>query len=64
MHHHSMAKRSKARFLAGVLAQVSDSQLETLEILGDVDQMTHLMTSLLEVRSGQVVSLEHAFSDL
>jgi len=64
MHHHSMAKRSKARFLAGMLAHVSDSQLETMEIMTDVDQMTHLMTSMLEARSGQVISLEQAFSDL
>ena len=64
MGHSSVVKRSKAGFLAGVFDRVSETQMETLEILSDVDQMTQLMTSMLEVGSGQIVSWESAFADL
>ncbi len=58
------AKRTKTRILAGVFDRISESQVETLEILADVDQMTQLMTSLMEAKSGQVVSFDSAFADL
>lgn len=64
MDHSFLANCSKTRLLAGVLDHISESQMETLEILADVDQMTHLMTSLLDVQSGQIVSLDQAFADL
>jgi hypothetical protein len=59
-----LAKCSKTRILAGVFDKVSESQMETLEILSDVNQMTQLMTGMLEATSGQIVSLESAFADL
>lgn len=60
----SAAKQSKTNILAGVFERVSESQMETLEILADVDQMTQLMTGMLEVKSGHIVSFESAFADL
>lgn len=64
MGHSSIVKRSKSGFLAGVFDRVSETQLETLEILSDVDQMTAMMTSLMEAKTGQVVSFQSAFGDL
>lgn len=58
------AKSSKTRLLAGVFDHVNEGQMETLEIVSNCDQMTQLMTALLEINSGQIVSLEEAFSDL
>lgn len=55
---------TKTRLMAGIFDHVSEAQMETLEILADVDQMTQLMTSLLEAKSGQVVSFEQAFGGL
>ncbi len=64
MGHSSAAKHTKTWLLSNVLDQISESQMETMEILSDVDQMVHLMTSLLETNSGQIVSFDAAFSDL
>ena len=63
-HSRAVIKGTKTRILAGVIDNISEAQMETLEILSDVDQMTQLMTSLLEAKSGQIVSLESAFGDL
>ncbi len=60
----SAIRQTKTRLLAGLFDHVSEAQAETLEIIADVDQMTQLMTSLLEAGSGQVVSFESAFADL
>jgi hypothetical protein len=60
----SHAKHStKTSLLVGALDRISEAQMETLEILSDVTQMTQLMTSLLEAKSGQIVSFESAFAD-
>ncbi len=60
----SHAKLStKTSLLAGALDRISEAQMETLEILSDVTQMTQLMTSLLETKSGQIVYFESAFAD-
>lgn len=64
MGHSSAARQSRVQFLAGILDRVSDTQVETLEILSDVDQMTQMMTSLLEAKTGEIVSFESAFADL
>ena len=64
MAHSSFVRRARTRLLAGVFEHVSASQVETLEILADVDQMTQLMTGLLEAGSGQLVSMTDAFADL
>lgn len=55
---------SKTRLLTGLLDRISDAQMETLEIVTDVTQMSQLMNSLLEAQSGQIVSFKTAFSDL
>lgn len=54
---------SKSRLLAGIFDNVSEAQMETLEILSDVDQLTQLMTGLLEAQTGQVLAFEKAFAD-
>ena len=58
------AAKSKTLILNGVLEKISEAQMETLAILSDVDQLTQLMTGLMEARTGQIVSFEKAFADL
>ncbi len=60
----NVLRRAKSRLLSGLFDNVTDCQEETLGILADVDQLTILMTSLMEVRLGDVVSFQNAFSDL
>lgn len=55
---------SKTRLLTGVFDHISEAQMETLEIVSNVNQMTQLMTGLLEAKSGQIRSFESAFADL
>lgn len=50
--------------ITGWLSQISEGQLETLAIVLDVNQMTWLMTSMHEAKSGQIVSARDAFADL
>jgi hypothetical protein len=57
-------KLSKVGILHHVMDKINPAQIETLLILSDVDQMTDLMTGLMEVQQGQVVRLEDAFSDI
>lgn len=64
MSHSRVQKNCKTLLLSGVLDRISESQVETLEILADVNQMTQLMTSMMEAKSGQIVSFESAFADL
>ncbi len=62
---HSHAKgKSRIYFLHGIFDRITPAQAETVEILADIDQMSQLMNSLLEVRSGQVISFEKAFADV
>lgn len=63
-HHQAKKQCVRVGLLAGVVDRISERQLETLSILADVNQMSDLMNSLLEARSGRIVSLDQAFSDL
>jgi hypothetical protein len=55
--------------LAEIAARVTDgrrtaARLETLEILLDVEQVTDLLSSLDDLRQGNIVSMNSAFGDL
>lgn len=55
--------------LAEVAARVTDGQrtvarLETLEILLNVEQVTDFLSSLDDLRQGNIVSMNSAFGDL
>lgn len=56
--------RAKMRFIERVFPDASESQMETLEILMDVDQLTTLLSSMDDARQGQLVSMDDAFGDL
>lgn len=52
------------KLAALVLDRVTAADVETLSILMDVDQVSHLLQSMQEARLGQHVSMSEAFSDL
>jgi hypothetical protein len=54
----------RRRLLSSTFSRVSPAMAETMEIMLDVEQMGMLLSSLEEVRSGQVVGFAEAFGDL
>lgn len=54
----------RTRVLARIMDSVSESHQETLSIMADVDALTDLMTSLMEVKQGKVVPFDLAFADI
>jgi hypothetical protein len=43
---------------------ISASQMETAEIITDLDQMDQLLNSLQDIKKGQLMPITAAFSDL
>lgn len=49
---------------AAAVDAVGASRMETLEIVTDVEQITMLLSSLDDSRSGRILSISDAFGDL
>ncbi len=56
--------QAKLKLLERFMPDASEAQIETMEILMDLDQVSTMLSSLDEMRKGQIVSMSNAFSDL
>lgn len=54
----------KLKLFERFFADAPAATIETMEILMDVDQMSSLLGSLDDLRTGRVVSFKDAFADL
>ncbi len=54
----------KLKLFERFFADAPAATIETMEILMDVDQMSHLLGSLEDVRTGKIVAFKDAFADL
>lgn len=56
--------QAKLKLFEIALPNASEATMETMEILMDIDQMSMLLSSMDDMRKGQVVGLCDAFADL
>ncbi|MBY0450718.1 MAG: hypothetical protein K2X01_08860 [Cyanobacteria bacterium] len=56
--------QAKLKLLERFMPDASEAQIETMEILMDLDQVSSMLSSLDEMRKGQIVSMSNAFADL
>ena len=56
--------KAKLKLLERFFPNASEATVETVEILMDMEQMSTLLTSFEEVRTGKIIAAQDAFSDL
>lgn len=56
--------KTKSKLLQRWFGDVSEATAETVEILMDIEQVSQLLASFEDVRQGQLIPMDSAFSDL
>ena len=64
IHIHELKASGLKQKLGSVLDGVNATTVETAEILLDIQQMSDLLASLQDLRTGQLVNFSTAFEDL